>query len=299
MPIIICNRIATTALATTLIGAVTGCSNPNAPTPTESRGNGEAAVWVVVPSEIEWGRLNPARGDASPRAGALWGVRTSPSASGFLVEFAEGFSSPPHIHNVSYRGIVIGGLVHNDDPGATAMWMPAGSFWTQPAGEAHVTAASGERNLAYIEIEDGPYLVHPVDQAFDNGERPVNIVSRNMVWQNASAIAAGALDEVKAALLWGSPGLGLSCGLMFRIPANFDGVLRINSEHQVVVIESHPMRTNLDGTNGQSLPPGSAFGSDQGAGHHIATASDESTVLYVRTDGAIQINETSSRSNHE
>ncbi|MEM9806584.1 MAG: DUF4437 domain-containing protein [Cyanobacteria bacterium P01_D01_bin.56] len=32
---------------------------------------------VVAISEIEWSPLNPARGDASPRAADLWGDRTS------------------------------------------------------------------------------------------------------------------------------------------------------------------------------------------------------------------------------
>ena len=79
---------------------------------------------VVLPvAEVEWQQLNPARGDASPAAATLWGDRNGPDATGFLVRFVDGFESPPHIHNVSYRGVVIRGLVHNDDPDAEAMWM--------------------------------------------------------------------------------------------------------------------------------------------------------------------------------
>jgi hypothetical protein len=100
-------------------------------------------------ADIEWGYLNPARGDAGPRAATLWGDRTANVASGFLVKFKDGFSSPPHIHNVTYRGVVISGLVHNDDPKAENMWLPAGSFWTQPAGESHITAAIGKNNIAF------------------------------------------------------------------------------------------------------------------------------------------------------
>ncbi|MEO1279451.1 MAG: DUF4437 domain-containing protein, partial [Planctomycetota bacterium] len=66
-------------------------------------------VEVVLASEANWGALNPARGDAGPRAADLWGDRTLAGATGFLVKFAEGFSSPPHIHNVTYRGLVIEG----------------------------------------------------------------------------------------------------------------------------------------------------------------------------------------------
>lgn len=96
-----------------------------------------------------------------------------------------GFSSPPHIHNVTYRAVVMTGLIHNDDPKAELMWMPAGSFWTQPVGEAHITAAKGENVMAYIEIDEGPYLVKPTEQAYDSGERPVNVDADNIVWLDA------------------------------------------------------------------------------------------------------------------
>lgn len=75
----------------------------------------ETRYEVVSYDNIDWGALNPARGDESPRAGDLWGDRTGEGATGFLVRFDQGFSSPPHIHNVTYRGVVIRGEVHNDD----------------------------------------------------------------------------------------------------------------------------------------------------------------------------------------
>ena len=50
--------------------------------------------------------------------------------------------------------------------------MPTGSFWTQPAGEDHTTAANADTNLIYLEIDSGPYLVKPSSYKFDNGERP-------------------------------------------------------------------------------------------------------------------------------
>ena len=158
------------------VSAGAGCASA----PDISRGVSGADIVPV--SAVEWGPLNPARGDASPRAGTLWGDRTSAGESGFLVQFKEGFSSPPHIHNVTYRGVVIEGVIHNDDPGAADMWLPAGSFWTQPAGEAHVTSAGDAFNMAYVEIDDGPYLVKPTDESFDSGERPVNLDHTNLVW---------------------------------------------------------------------------------------------------------------------
>ncbi|MET0000674.1 MAG: DUF4437 domain-containing protein, partial [Candidatus Thiodiazotropha lotti] len=131
---------------------------------------------MVLASEINWEQLNPARGDKSPQAGTLWGDRKGSVPTGFLAKFVDGFSSPPHIHNVTYRAVVISGTIHNDDPDAADMWMPAGSFWTQPKGEVHITSAKGSTNIALVEIERGPYLVLPVEKAFDAGERPINVV---------------------------------------------------------------------------------------------------------------------------
>ena len=121
---------------------------------------------VVLVSDVTWEQLNPLRRDKSPKAATLWGDRTGPGPAGFLLRPVDGFRSPPHIHNVSYRGVVIRGLLHNDDPAAEDMWMPTASFWTQPAGGVHITAAKGDDCLAYIEVEDN-FAVLPAEEAFD------------------------------------------------------------------------------------------------------------------------------------
>lgn len=143
---------------------------------------------VLSFSSLKWEQLNPARGKKSPQAATLWGNRKGTKPTGFLVKFVNGFSSPPHIHNVSYRAIVIDGLIHNDDPKAANMWMPKGSYWTQPAGEAHITSAKGKSNVAFVEIDQGPYLVRPTKKAFDNNERPYNIHTSNVLWDKLGPI---------------------------------------------------------------------------------------------------------------
>ena len=92
----------------------------------------EPTYELVLTSEVEWQQLNTARGDKSPQSATLWGDRKGAVPTGFLARFVDGYSSPPHIHNVTYRAVVISGRIHNDDPDAADMWMPAGSFWTQP-----------------------------------------------------------------------------------------------------------------------------------------------------------------------
>ncbi|GAB3476738.1 DUF4437 domain-containing protein [Marinomonas epiphytica] len=162
---------------------------------------------VVAADNIEWGYLNPLRGKLSPGAADLWERRTSDTATGMLVRFNKGFESPPHIHNITYRGIVIDGLMHNDAPNATKMWMPQGSFWTQPAGEDHTTAANGENNLIYLEIDSGPYLVQPSAEKFDNGECPLNLHTDNIVWLNKNDLHNINAEGVQSTFVWGEHSL--------------------------------------------------------------------------------------------
>jgi len=245
---------------------------------------------VVSRADVEWGALNPARGDRSPKAGALWGDRAGAGPAGFLVQFVDGFSSPPHVHNVSYRGVVIAGLLHNDDPGAGDMWMPAGSYWTQPAGEAHITAANGNENLAYIEIEEGPYLVGPTEDAFDNGERPVNVHASNLVWIDPPEVLASA-GGPKLAYLWGNPGDVQLRGILLKLPAGFAGEIRGHgSTLRAVVIKGRALCRAPGGTNLLVLEPGSYFGSEGESAHQVSCETGTECLIYVRVRGKLDVN---------
>ncbi|MEL4897504.1 DUF4437 domain-containing protein [Crocosphaera sp. Alani8] len=252
---------------------------------------------VVQASEVEWGPLNPARGDQSPKAATLWGDRTDSGPSGFLVQFVNGFSSPPHIHNVTYRGVVISGLIHNDDPGAENMWLPAGSFWTQPAGEVHITSADDNSNLAYIEIEEGPYLVLPSEKAFDNGERPVNVDKSNLVWLDASNIAwidqtevTGSADGPKVAFLWGNPQDDQLNGTFVKLPDGFSGEIHSHgSTFRAVLIQGQLNHYLLNEKNLKTLKPGSYFGSSGETVHQAFCQTGEECIIYVRGKGTFDV----------
>lgn len=261
--------------------------DPKAQTPSSSES--------VPLSKVEWGALNPARGAAGPRAGNLWGDRTGKGTTGFLVKFADGFSSPPHIHNVTYRGVVISGLVHNDDPEAAEMWMPPGSYWTQPAGEVHITAARGENVMAYIEIESGPYRVMPADEASDNGERPVNIDASNIVWLDASnctwighASNPASPEAAKIAFLWeNSRG---DRGTLVKLPAGFTGRIESGSSFRAIVIEATPELRVEGEADGNTIQPGDYFGSEEGGKvFQLSNETGMDCIIYVRTGGKFEI----------
>ncbi|QEG43188.1 DUF4437 domain-containing protein [Roseimaritima ulvae] len=245
---------------------------------------------IVLPSEIQWQFLNPARGDAAPSAGTLWGDQTQDGESGFLVKFKDGFSSPPHIHNITYRGIVIAGKLHNDDPQAEPMWMPAGSWWVQPAGEVHITAAQTP-SVGYVEIQSGPYLVKAPEQAFDNGERPINVDATNIVWLDAADTtwieeedSSEPTATARLTFLWGNPDGEQAVGTMLKLPAGFEGQLQTNSPSLRVVVIEGLLSLQLDESEkAKALPTGSYFGSSAPSTHHFYC--DAECLLYVRTKG--------------
>ncbi|NPD46941.1 MULTISPECIES: DUF4437 domain-containing protein [unclassified Lentimicrobium] len=261
--------------------------------PTGTKENNE----VILASEVEWTYLNPARGDKAPMAGTLWGDRNGTEATGFLLKPSDGFKSPPHIHNVSYRGIVINGFIHNDDPNAENMWLPSGSFWTQPKGEIHITAAKGANTFAYIEIEEGPYLVHSTEDAFHTEETALNLDESNMVWLDASDMvwieqkSSSSFDKpVQIAMLWGETKQEKLNGSLIKLPAGFKGEIQSESNNFRAVVIQGPIDYLEPGTSDlQILDAGSYFSSNGSSNHQLASPKDKESLIYVRSTGKYKV----------
>ena len=243
---------------------------------------------VIGANEVNWGYLNPLRGENSPGAADLWGDRTTNSATGMLVKFKKGFQSPPHIHNISYRGIVIEGLMHNDTPLKQPMWMPAGSFWTQPAGHDHITAANASDNLIYLEIDSGPYLVQPSNEHFDNGESPINLSQSDIDWSVIKNTDSTSSQQVLITNLWGSNDKGKLGGVMIKIPAGYTANIAVNAEEFRSVIIEGDINYQSNTVTDKKLTPGSYFASGGQFNHQIA--SSQGATLYIRTNGIFSIN---------
>ncbi|MEM9625125.1 MAG: DUF4437 domain-containing protein [Pseudomonadota bacterium] len=247
-------------------------------------------VEVVTRADFELVPLNPLRGDASPKAGVLWGDLRKNVPTGALIQFADGFSSPPHIHNITYRAVVIEGTVHNDDPDAENMWMGPGSFWTQPAGEVHITAVGPGGGTAFLETLSGPYLVQPSEEAFDNGERPINIEERNVVWLDSSDIIWVQHDAdspgPEIAFLWGKLEAGQLNGTFVKLPADYAGELETGGvDLKAVVVKGQVTHGAGSLSRSSILEPGSYFGSEGDVSHSLSCAADEECVIYIRTAG--------------
>ncbi|MFW8591947.1 DUF4437 domain-containing protein [Glaciecola sp. 2405UD65-10] len=267
-------QVSTLALAATLLSPIAFAES--------------AKSKVVAASDIKWGYLNPLRGDKSPGAADLWGNRTTDTATGMLVRFNKGFESPPHIHNITYKGIVIEGQMHNDDPNAEKMWMPPGSYWTQPAGEDHTTAANAETNLIYLEIDSGPYLVKPSEEKFDNGERPLNLHKDNIVWLNDTNLVDIQAPHVEATFVWGSP--AEMNGSMLKLPAGYEGKISTKaSEFRAVVIAGALEYTSEEQPTKLNLSAGSYVESSGIFSHEVANTGSTDAIIYIRTNGKYHV----------
>ena len=247
---------------------------------------------VLLSSEIVWEKLNPARGDKSPQAGTLWGDRIrGASNTGFLAKFIDGFSSPPHIHNVTYRAVVIKGMIHNDDPAAEDMWMQPGSFWTQPAGLPHITAAKGEECMALVEISKGPYLVQPTDEAFDKNEKPINIDASNIIWLDRNKTNWIETEyQAEISFLSGQVSDGEMKSIFVKLPEKYNGIIETDGTVvHAVVIKGELNYTMPQNGDVKTLDIGSYFGSTEKAVHTVSNRSDSETIVYIRTNGKIKV----------
>lgn len=264
-------KLLTLALASTLL---TACANNEQP------------AEITLTQDIKFDALNPARGDKSPMAGDVWGNRKAEGATGFIFKPTDGFSSPPHIHNVSYRGVVISGLVHNDDANAENQWMPAGSFWTQPKGHVHITSAKGENTMAYIEIDEGPYLVMPPEEEFHSGEVAINVDETNVIWLDESNIKWVKNGDAQVAFLWGDANKDKLRGYLLRVPANFKGKIKTTAnEFRAILAKGELKHTDSK----QLLKPGSYFSSTGNKAHQIECTASSECIVYIRTNDKFNI----------
>lgn len=140
-------------------------------------------VKIISSSDLKWTELRYLKKDKSLIAANLWGDFKGDKSAGFLVQYPEDFISTFHAHDVSYRGIVIDGQIHSGDPKASKLWMPNSSYWTWPAGRGHSLAASGGRNIVFVETDQGPFSVKPIKESFNGKEYPYNIHASNILWK--------------------------------------------------------------------------------------------------------------------
>ncbi len=264
------------------------CDAPHAdPEGGASKPASEPPSGVVLVSDADWQQLNPKRGDQSPKAATLWGDRAGPGPSGFLLKPVDGFSSPPHVHTAPYLGVVISGAIHNAEPSAEVLFLPPGSFWTQPEGAVHITACSRDC-LAYIEFEGG-YDVLPVEGATGDPATAVALQPASIPWEDRTGPPASA-NGPQVAELWGDPQAGQPSGSLVRIPAGKTGTIRTDTwMFHAVAIDGRAKYREEGKNQAAPLDPGAYFLARAGSDHQISCGEEADCTLYVRSRGRIQV----------
>ncbi len=245
---------------------------------------GPPSTRFISPSDVKWEQLNPKRGDRSPKAGPLWGKRTGPGPAGFLLWPVDGFSSPPHIHNVDYHGVVITGTVHNADPSAAEFYMPPGSFWTQPGKGLHITACKGQC-LAYIEVAD-KFEVLPASRAQKDIAPAINLGPSKIKWIKPADIPPAAVYGVRVAYPMGKPEIGQAGATLLKLPAGSHGVWhQFHYTYHAVVIRGRPTHRAGGSNKTRTMDPGTYFGSKGNYSYELSCPGKDECMVYIRTKG--------------
>lgn len=137
-----------------------------------------------------------------------------------------------------------------------------------------------------METDHGPYLVKPTGEAFDSGERPINVDASNIVWV-PFVHEHGEPEGVLISYLWGEHRKGQSRGVFLRFPPGFVGAIQASGEHfHGVVIQGNLKHAAGDG---RILTAGSYFGAKGDSVHRVGNSSDQPVVIYIRTDNQLSI----------
>ena len=149
--------------------------------------------------------------------------------------------------------------------------------------------AKGSNSVAYIEIEEAPYLVLRPNKAFDGGSRPINVHESNIVWTDLPG-ASVSERAPRVAFLWGDPQDGRPHGKLIKLPAGFRGELwGDGASMRAVLIKGQTDHQLLGGAKTRKLEPGSYFSSAGDTGHRVSCKGAEECILYTRTDGSIDV----------
>ena len=166
--------------------------------------------------------------------------------------------------------------------------MRPGSFWTQPAGGVHITAAKGGNSLAYIEVEDA-FGVLPSEKAFQSEAKPINVDISNIVWINLSGMPTSS-DDPKIAFLWGDPINNGMHGTLVKLPAGFTGTIHsYAATFRAVVIQGQLQYQVPNENDVKTLEPGSYFSAKGTSVHRVSSDTNEVSVIYVRTNGKFEV----------
>lgn len=82
-----------------------------------------------------------------------------------FIKFAAGMQTPVHTHSHDYVGIVISGVTRHFEPSKpeTEVDLPAGSHWSIPAGQPHISTCLAGTDCVMAIYQDESFDFHPTN----------------------------------------------------------------------------------------------------------------------------------------
>ncbi|HTC97221.1 MAG TPA: DUF4437 domain-containing protein [Bradyrhizobium sp.] len=115
-------------------------------------------ISVSVPTvQLKYGSTGVTDGvHGEVKAAAAYGDNAH-GAHGTFLKMPGGFVSPLHTHTSDEWGVIIAGVFANGKPGNPDILLPAGSYFFQKAGEAHVSKCVSENECIIFLSQSGKY----------------------------------------------------------------------------------------------------------------------------------------------
>lgn len=164
------NRIAAGMVTIAALAFSTSAFSADAPAGTAAKKPASAAkktAKLVPVGDVKWGPLMPDMADG-PQIAFVQGDAKGKGNVSFFLKLPNGSNSGVHTHNADQQATVISGMVTNQLAGEaddTAKQMGPGSWWWQPAKEAHFNrCVSADGCVVFIAV-NGPFSFIPVKDA--------------------------------------------------------------------------------------------------------------------------------------
>lgn len=124
---------------------------------------------VTPANEMKFNPLNPELGDKGPQVSVVFGEMNTKGAVGFLLKVPAGATPGPHIHSSDSYVVVLGGKVHNFEPGPNkGKAVGNGGVWFQPANVAHDNyCEEGADCMIFVYAPGGNSFI-PIKDAYQN-----------------------------------------------------------------------------------------------------------------------------------
>ncbi len=130
----------------------------------------------------------------------------------------------------------------------------------------------------------------PINKAFDNGERPINIDISNVVWlDNEKTNWVSSNSNAQISFLLKNEDFR---SLFVKLPKGYSGTIKTEGTvlHSVIIQGELNYLVSQENET-KVLDPGSYFGSTSKATHTISNTKNDVVLIYIRTNGSIEINE--------